>query len=379
MAQPQAAGHDGEGGVAIRAGVDGEDERVGRSGASRAGAGRVVAGVGREARRVHQRPDHRGLLRDIEMLAQARALALAQGDRRVRGSLHARVNRSLREADRHRRAIAVALQSDQPAGRLNGEIGGGALRPGPVCAVGRDRDVDQRGMLILELVVAQTARRHLARIARLDQHIRRRQQRQKVGAARVVVQIDHHAALAEAHRGPVERAVRLRLGERRQAPRGGPAGRLDLDHLRAHIRQHPAGHLSAQPGKIQNTDALQQGVAIGGHRSPPPGSRRMPRSDPPEEDSEGLREVVAPDAEQMLSWPGTCESSRRAPRTRAARPESTRAAAANPRAARLRCARGRSSARAAAAGESAASRRCWSRRPAAAEASCWACPTCVAV
>ena len=278
VAQPQAAGHDGEGGVAVRAGVDGEDERVGRSGASRAGAGRVVAGVGREAGRVHQRPDHRGLLRDIKMLAQARALTLAQRDRRVRGGLHAGVNRSLREADRHRRAIAVALQSDQPAGRLDGEIGGGALRPGPVCAVGRDRDVDQRGMLIFELVVAQAARRHLARIARLDQHIRRRQQRQKVGAARVVVQIDHHAALAEAHRGPIERAARLGLGERRQVPRGAAAGRLDLDHLRAHIGQHPAGHLSAQPGKIQNTDALQQGVAVvGGHRSLPRIAPNAPR------------------------------------------------------------------------------------------------------
>ena len=126
-------------------------------------------------------------------------------------------------------------------------------------------------MLILELVVAQAARRHLARIARLDQHIGGRQQRQKVGAARVVVQIDHDAALAEAHRGPVERAVRLGLGERWQAPRGDAAGRLDLNHLRAHIGQHPAGHFSAQPGEIENTDALQQGVAVvGGHRSPPP-------------------------------------------------------------------------------------------------------------
>ena len=346
VAQPEAAGHDGEGGVAVFAGMHGEDEVVGGGCALGAGAGRIVAGVRREAGGVHQGPDDGGLLRDIEMLPESRPLALAQGDCGVGGGLHAGVDRGLREADRQRRAVALALQPDQPAGGFDGQIGGGALRPGAVGPVRGDGDVDQRGVAILDVLVTQLLRRHFAGIACFDQYVGGRQQRVQVGAALIVVEVEHDAALAEAHHSPVERAVGFGLGEGREAAAGDAAGRFDLDHFRAHVGKHAPGHFCARAGQIEDADALQQCVAfVGGHLHAPPGSRRRElRSGSVGEDSEARRKSVG------LSWRGTSESSRRTRRRPAGRAGSTRAGGANPRAAPHSCGRGRSSARAAAAG-----------------------------
>ena len=50
------------------------------------------------------------------MLAESREIAFAQGDRGVGGCLHAGMRGSLGESNGNRRAVAVALQSDESAG-----------------------------------------------------------------------------------------------------------------------------------------------------------------------------------------------------------------------------------------------------------------------
>ena len=141
--QAQPARHHRESGIPVFARMHGKDAAAGRLGALRGRARRIVAGVGREAGGVHQRPDDRRLLRDIEVLSEPRALPLAQRDRGVGRGLHAGVDRGLREADRHRRTIAVALQPHQSARRFDREVGSGTPGPRPIAAVRRDRDVDE--------------------------------------------------------------------------------------------------------------------------------------------------------------------------------------------------------------------------------------------
>ena len=166
----------------------------------------------------------------------------------------------LREAHRNRRPVAVALQTNQPASRLQRQIGRRPRGMRPILSVRRHGNVDQLGMFILEVVVSQPPIGHRTGIERLDQHIGRRYQSQKVLPSRFIVQVDHHAALAQAHRGPVERALRLLLAERRQIARWRTPGRLHLDHFGPHVGEHAAGHLGSRSRQIDHAHSAQQGA-----------------------------------------------------------------------------------------------------------------------
>ena len=258
VAQAEAAGHDVEDDVAILAGMDGGGEFVGRAGAVGAGTGRIAAGVGRIAGGVHQGPDHRGLLGDIEVLAETGALALAQRDADVGSGLDAGVERGLRVADGNRRTVAVALQGDQAASGFDGEVGGGAIGVRAVLAVGGDGCVDQAGELVLEVLVAEIVSGHEAGVGGLDQHIGGAEQGEKVIALGRRIGVDYDAALAEADMGPVERAAGVGVGEGRQSAGGGAVGRLDLDHLRAQVGEDAPGHFGPRGGDVDDSDAIEQ-------------------------------------------------------------------------------------------------------------------------
>ena len=281
MAQAEAAGHDVEDDVAVLAGMDGGGEFVGLAGPIGAGAGRVAAGVGRIAGGVHQGPDHRGLLRDVEVLAQPGALALAQGDADVGGGLDAGVERRLRVADGNRRAVAVALQGDQAARSLDGEVGSGAIRVRAVLAVGGDGCVDQAGELVLEVLVAEVVSGHEAGVGGLDQHVGGAEQGEEVVALGRRIGVDYDAALAEADMGPVERAVGVGVGEGRQSTSGSAVGRLDLDHFGTQVGEDAPGHFGPRGGDVDDSDAIEQRgrevLVCFGHASAPSVGRGLGR------------------------------------------------------------------------------------------------------
>ena len=114
-----------------------------RRGALLARVRRIAARVRRIARRVHQRPHHRRLHGHVEVLASPRPCALVQCDRDVGRCLSSAVERGLRVSHRHRRAIAVALEPEQPSRRLDGHLRGGPERGRAALTVRRHRDVDQ--------------------------------------------------------------------------------------------------------------------------------------------------------------------------------------------------------------------------------------------
>ena len=194
------------------------------------------------------------------MLAEAGAIALAERDDGVRRRLRPGVEGGLRVAHRQRRAVAVALQPDEAAGRLDAMRSvAGAMRERPVLPPGRDRGVDQRGVQRAHVLVAQPERCEVARRVRLDQHVAARDQRAQATAISLVLEINGDAALAEGDRRPVER-VALPVGglvEGRARAAGVAAGRLDRDHLGAEVRQHPPGERALHGREVDDADAVE--------------------------------------------------------------------------------------------------------------------------
>ena len=251
-------------------------------GAVVAEAGLVAARVGREAAGVHQRPDHAGLHRDIEVLAEAGAVALDECDDGVRRGLRASVQPGLRVADGHGRPVAVAGQREQPARRLDRQVRRRRVRVRSALPERRDRGVDQRRVERAQILVAQSEAGEAPRLERLQQDIRAFGERTQLRLPPGGREVEGDAALAAAVRGPVERAVRVALAavlEGRHAARVAALGRLDLEHLGAEVGQDVAGDLAACGRQVQDADAGERrGCCCGRHRRAVVTTRRRWRS-----------------------------------------------------------------------------------------------------
>ena len=239
-------------------------------GAVVAKAGLVAARVGREAVGVHRRPDHAGLHRDIEVLPEARSVSLDEGDDDIRRGLRSAVQPGLRVADRHGRPVAVAREREQPARRLDRQVRRRRVRVRAALPVGGDRGVDQRRVERAQVLVAKSEAGQAPRLERLQQDVRAFNERPQLCLALGGREVEHDAALAAAVRGPVERAVRIALApvlEGGHAPGGAALGRLDLKHLRAEVREDPAGDLAARRRQVQDADAGERwGCGFWRHR-----------------------------------------------------------------------------------------------------------------
>ena len=202
------------------------------------------------------------------MLAASAAQPLEERNARVGRGLYARVERRLRQPDRNRRTVAVALQTEQPARRLDHELGRRDARRS-VDAEGRHRDVDELRVELGQGVAAEAERVERARVERLDEHVGAAQERPEPLPVALPERIEHDAALAERDGGPVERPVGIALAaalEGRQAARRGARGRLDLDDLGAELREHPSRQLGPRRRGIDHADPVERRLAL--HRIP---------------------------------------------------------------------------------------------------------------
>ncbi len=136
-----------------------------------AGAGRVAAGVGREAGDVEGRPDNRRLGGYVEVLAEAGGLALVQGDNGIGRRLSAGVKRGLGVAHRYRRPVAVALEAQEAARGFDGEVGSRAEGVRSALTVGSHRDVNERRVERTQVLVAEAKAGEPARLERLDEDV----------------------------------------------------------------------------------------------------------------------------------------------------------------------------------------------------------------
>ena len=194
------------------------------------------------------------------MLAEPGALALVERDDDVGGGLHARVQPRLREADGDRRPVVVALHRDEPTRCLQREVGGRPVRVRSTLPERADRGVDERGIERAQILVAEPDRAERARLERLHEHVGAARELAQPRAVGLVVEVEYDAALADGVDGPVQRAVELALAavhERRMAPRGVATGRLDLDHLGAHVGEQPAGNLAVAGGEVEHANARE--------------------------------------------------------------------------------------------------------------------------
>lgn len=198
------------------------------------------------------------------MLPQPGALPLAQGDDGIGGRLRGGVEAGLGIAQRHMRPVDVPLEGEQSARREQGEIGGRRARVGAVLAEGRHRDEDQARVVLPHLRVAQPQFLQVARGERLHQHIGRTGQCQQPFAVAGVVQVQHHALLAQRHGGPVQRRSRMPVAGAGPGPEVTALGalrRLDGDHFGAQVGQQPATELEMAAGQINHPDTVQGRVA----------------------------------------------------------------------------------------------------------------------
>ena len=122
-------------------------------------------------------------------------------------------------------------------------------RYGPVCPNGAIEQQHQRGILAMEHVPAEARSVHRAGREALDHDVgAARELQQDFGAARML-QIERERSLVEIVEPEKQAAVAMRqvVEERADAARVVAGGRLDLDHVGAHVGQQPRAKLCAMP------------------------------------------------------------------------------------------------------------------------------------
>ncbi|MNS54921.1 hypothetical protein D3C72_877410 [compost metagenome] len=171
----------------------------------------------------------------------------------------------------HRRlhlARLAALHTDQAHQarvRLDDAVHAGTVRVGAFLPVGRDRAVDQRGVLLCEIGVAQPQPRHHAGPHALHHDIGGSHQPARHVETLGPLEIDRHAELVAVE--PVEqRAVRADPARAKPAPHFA-ARRLHLDHAGPHVgHQHGGRRAGADLREIDDGQSFQS-LAEHGHAS----------------------------------------------------------------------------------------------------------------
>ncbi len=186
------------------------------------------------------------------------ALAFDQGQQRADRRVQPRGVVGLGSERALRRLARVAVDEQHAAGRLRHEIAAAPLAARPRLPEGRDQGDDQMRMALGERRGLEAARPQPRGRARRHQHIRpARQVVQPLVAVRRR-EVEHGAALvgvlvAEREAGLVEAVG----GKRTDAARWISPGRLELDHVRPHVRQELAAIGPALVGEVENANAGQ--------------------------------------------------------------------------------------------------------------------------
>ena len=182
--------------------------------------------------------DHRAVQRQVHLLPLAAHVAVTQRrqnrqrldhPRRVIG--HRRPGRMrLRRAARH---------AHNPAHRLSQNVPPRPLRPGAACAECRRRYENDVRLRLAQLPIANAQPLQHVGTPVIDHHIARSRDLMHNPHRLRTLQIQRHALLAPImHREIGTQALQLRVRRDRAARKLPRLAPLDLDHLRAHIRQN---------------------------------------------------------------------------------------------------------------------------------------------
>src|SRR5262249_9021062 len=127
-------------------------------------------------------------------------------------------------------------------------------RVGAGAAIAVDAAHDEIRIQLTESLLAEAHAREHARPVVLDQHVRARDEARQDGLALCGMKIERDRALVAVELREVPRQP---LHDHALAADGIPlAGRLDLDHVRAHVgEQHAAERPGENPGEIDDADA----------------------------------------------------------------------------------------------------------------------------
>ncbi len=204
--------------------------------------------------------EHRIEQCDVDVLAFARAVAMAErGDRGERGvqpgEVVAQKGRRL-----HRLAIGRAVQREEAARGLRERVVARAVVITAVLPEAADRDQNDVVLARAQLFPADAPAVERAGTEVLDHEVGAAAQVEKDLAAPWRVEIEREAALVTVERRLHERERRLRAGqERRRAARDLSGRVLDLDHVGAVIGEDAASH-RARPrgGELDHTHARER-------------------------------------------------------------------------------------------------------------------------
>jgi hypothetical protein len=203
------------------------------------------------------------LLRDVDALAEAAALDVAQRGQRADGGVERCRQIAEDAAHTQRRLASSAVHRPQAAGGLRGAVVCGAQRVRALMAVAADAGVDQPWIQRLEHRPAEAELVHRAGPEVLDQHVGLGRQLAQQLLALGVLEVEAHALLVPVVLREVAAAGITALGvaqARREAAHVvGIARVLDLDHPRAEVGEHlravGAGH---HAGDVDDGDAVQR-------------------------------------------------------------------------------------------------------------------------
>ena len=229
--------------------------------------------LGEHPRGHHRQPRQRAVgHRDVDELALAGHLALAQGDQDPdRG--HQRATAEVGDLARrlHRRSALLAGQAEQPDQAEVVHVVARAVAVRPVLPVAGDRAVDEPRVLLAQPLVADPQPLHHAGAEALQQHVGLAHEPQQDLAPRVGLQIDADRALVAVERQE-QRAARALLrplvARRRPAHVVAEPRVLDLQHVGAEVGQQPRAEAARQqPREVEHADALERAAHVRPRRS----------------------------------------------------------------------------------------------------------------
>ncbi len=205
---------------------------------------------------------------DVDVLAEAVVVALAQGRQDPHGGEHGGDLVADGRSDLGGRPVGEPGLGHEAADRLDGEVHRRSVAVGAVGPVPGDRAGDDPRVAGRQGVVVEAQGRHGPGDGVLDQHVAHLDEAQQHVAALGLLEVEHHAALAAALAQRADRDVALAAPaavhavgphHRRHPPGRVAARRLDADHLGAQRRQVEAARRPGHdPAHVEHPDALER-------------------------------------------------------------------------------------------------------------------------
>ena len=229
----------------------------------------AVDGVGDH--RLQAGPEHGRLDGHVDELRLARQQPALVGDQRADGALGGGVVPRLGHGDAQRSPVGVAVERHRPAHRRQRQVGRQVVGVGTRLPERRDRHVDEIGTDGAHRLEAEAEPVQHTGPGVLDHEVGRRHEAQEVRPSRLVVEVEHDAALAavvgvEPQAG---QAVRLPGGELALASRRRTPRRLDLHDVGAEPGEHERRQLGTPVGQVEHPVGRQHRGSHAEHVSRP--------------------------------------------------------------------------------------------------------------